>query len=507
MTSHLLLTTYFLLLTSAAASAAPDTRLIDAVKAGDRAAIRALIDRGIDVNAPEPDGTTALHWSARADDLETVHLLLRARANAGAANRNRITPLSLAAVNGNTAMISALVAAGAEVDFRLPQGQTALMLAARAGHVAAVETLLAAGADVNAREQLLGETALIWAAAEDHADVITALAAHGADVNVRSKALTFPRQEFGDGKSGRLTVLPKGNWVPLLYAARQNAAGAIRALAAARANLDAADPDNMTALLVAVINAHYDAAALLLELGANPNLADAAGMTPLYAAVDLNTFADTPGRPMPKPSGKLRAVDLVERLLARGANPNLPLSEPLLVRVHDRGDGTLGAGATPLMRAAKKGDVDMMRLLLAKSANPSLRTRTGADALMYAAGFGGAGRFTIYEDRQATEADFIAAAALCLDHGADINVSNPAGQTPLHLAVTARGEAFIRFLINRGAKVDLKDKQGRTPLDVAAGVGGRGPEQRRQGVAGDRVGEPPIVRDAVVALLREATTR
>ncbi len=144
--------------------------------------------------------------------------------------------------------------------------------------------------------------------------MIKALVAHGADVNGRSNPLTFPRPEFGDGKSGRLTVLPRGNWVPLMYAARQNATGALRALAESGANLNATDPDNTTALLVAIINAHYDAAALLLDLGADPNIGDVVGMTPLYAAVDMNTFPDTPGRPTPKPSGTLDAVDVVKSL-------------------------------------------------------------------------------------------------------------------------------------------------------------------------------------------------
>jgi ankyrin repeat protein len=219
-------------------------------------------------------------------------------------------------------------------------------------------------------------------------------------------------------------------------------------------------------------------------------------MTPLYAAVDLNTFADTPGRPMPTPSGRLGAVDLVTALLAAGADPNRPLTEPLLVRVHDRGDGTLGAGATPLMRAAKKADVQMMRVLLDHGADPALRTKAGADALMYAAGVGGAGRFTIYEDRQATEADFIEAARLCLDRGADVNAVTPAGQTALHIAAAARGAPFVRFLLGRGARVDVKDKQGRTPLDVALGAGGKG-----------RGAEPPAVREEIAALLRQSLTQ
>jgi ankyrin repeat protein len=251
----------------------------------------------------------------------------------------------------------------------------------------------------------------------------------------------------------------------------------------------------MTALNVAIINAHYDAAALLLDLGADPNIGDVTGMTPLYAAVDMNTFADTPGRPTPKPSGKLDAVGVVKALLDHGANANPTLIAPILVRVHDRGDGTLGAGATPLMRAAKKGDLDMMRALLSHGANPKSRTKAGTEALMFAAGLGGAGRFTAYEDKQATEADFIDAATLCLDRGADINAVSENGQTALHLAVTVRSESFIRLLIERGAKVDIQDKQGRTPIDLASGAGARGR------------GAATPVRDSVVTLLRAALNR
>jgi len=474
-------------------AAADSTPLIDAARAGNREAVRALLTQGTDVNAPEADGTTALHWAVRANEIEIVQALLRAGARANVANRNRITPLSLAALNGTRSVVEALVEAGADVNALLPQGQTALMMAARAGHVDAVDVLLSHGADAHAREHVLGETALIWAAAENHPGVIKALVAHGADVNGRSNPLTFPRPEFGDGKSGRLTVLPRGSWSPLMYAARQNGSGALRALAESGANLNATDPDQMTALLVAIINAHYDAAAVLLDLGADPNIGDVAGMTPLYAAVDMNTFPDTPGRPTPKPSGTLDAVDIVKALLARGAKPNATLNAPILVRVHDRGDGTLGAGATPLMRAAKKGDVEMMRALLAHGADPKAKTKAGTEALMFAAGLGGAGRFTAFEDKQATEADFIDAAGLCLERGADINAANGNGQTALHLAVTVRSEAFIRLLIERGASVDIKDTQGRTPIDVASGAGARG-----------RGADAAPVRDRIVALLRQA---
>jgi uncharacterized protein len=440
------------------------------------------------------DGTTPLHRAVQAGDHTAAQRLLRDGAAVNAATRTGVTPLLLAAINADPVMVETLLKAGADPNASLSRGQTILMTAARTGSDEAVRLLLARGADVNAREQVLGETALIWAAAENHPAVIKALVDHGADINGRSKAMTYPLREYGDGKSGRLTVLPPGSWTPLMYAARQNAIDAVRTLADGRADLDLTDPDGTTALVVAIINAHYDLAAVLLEKGANPNVGDVTGMTALYAAVDLNTFADTPGRPAPKPAGKLGTLDMVTMLLAHGANPNPRLKAPILVRVHDRGDGTLGEGATPLMRAAKKSDVTLMRPLLATGADPALTTRAGATALMFASGFGGAGRFAEFEERRATEAEILEAARLCLEAGADINAANDAGQTALHFAVAGREDAFIRFLVERGARLDTKDRQGRTPLDVALGVGGRGR------------GAAPQVRESTVALLRQLMT-
>ena len=488
-----LLATLFAVATLSAQGLTGDgARLMAAVKAGNKDGVRALLKQSVDVNAREADGTTALHWAARADDLETVQLLLRAGANADVTNRNRVTPLSLAAINGNAAIVEALLNAGADPNAPLSQGQTALMTAARTGNPDAVKALVAHGADVNAREDIFGETALVWAATENHAEAIKVLVQHGADVNVRSDALKFPREEFGDGKSGRLTVLPKGRWTPLMYAARQNAMAAVGALAEVGADLNLTDLDGTTALVIAVINAHYDTARLLAEKGANPDIGDVTGMTPLYAAVDLNTFGDTPGRPTPRASGKLDAVDIVKVLLAHGANPNARLKAPILLRVHDRGDASLGEGATPLMRAAKKSDVGIMRPLLEKGADPKLKSWNQSDALMFAAGLSGGGRFASFEEKQATEAEQVEAVKLCLDHGAEINATNDAGQTPLHFAVTTREDSLVKFLLEQGAKVDAKDRQGRTPLDLAMGIGGRG-----------RGAGPAPVRESTAALLRQ----
>ena len=182
-----------------------------------------------------------------------------------------------------------------------------------------------------------------------------------------------------------------------MYAARQGAAGAARALAETGADLNLTDPDGTSALVLAIINAHYDLAAMLIDKGANPNLGDSSGMAALYAAVDMNTLDETPGRPAPKSTDKLSALGLMKVLLDRGANPNAQLAAPLIERVHNNGDGALGAGATPLMRAAKKGDIEAMRVLLDHGADVNVAMKNGATVLMFVSGRGGLGRFGVYD--------------------------------------------------------------------------------------------------------------
>jgi ankyrin repeat protein len=441
--------------------------------------------------AAEPDGTTPLHHAVRAADVAEVRRLLREGADAKAANRYGVTPLSLAAENGNAAIVDALLAGGADVNGSLSSGQTMVMIAARSGSADALRTLIAHGADVNAKESVLGENAVIWAAVENHATAIAALASAGADVNARSNILKFPRRDYGDGKSGRFTVLPRGGWTPLMYAARQDARSAMRALVSAGAALDAVDPDGMTALTLAVINAHYDAAVQLLEAGADPNVADARGMTPLYAAIDMNTLDETPGRPAPKLTGTIDSLQMADRLLARGAHPDAPLRAVILERVHNNGDPVLAEGATSLMRAARKADAAATRVLLAHGADSRKTMKGGVTAAMIASGFGGQVRFAEYNQKTGGEHDAEECVRLCLEHGADINAADDAGQTALHFAAAQRDEGFIRFLAAHGARLDAKDSRGRTPLDVALGVGGGRGRGRATGA-----------RDSIAALLR-----
>jgi ankyrin repeat protein len=435
-------------------------RLIDAVKAGDKAAVSALTKRPAEVSARAADGTTALHWAVRMDDLDTVRLLLKAGADANAANRYGVTPLSLAATNGNPAIVDALLQAGADSNAALPEGETVLMTAARTGSAGAVKLLLEHGADANTRESWLGETALMWAAAQDHGDAVKVLLQHGADPDLHSGLTNYKR------KIGGQTILPRGGFTALMYAARENAMDAARALADGGADLNAADPDESTALLLAIINANYDLAALLVEKGAALDRADSTGMTPLYAAVDMNTLQYMHGYVTQRPSGRLDSVDLVKILLARGAKPDVALKTPTLQRHNNGPNQNLGEGTTPLMRAAKSGDVAVMRLLLAAGANPALRQKNENTVLMLAAGFGR--KFNQNADSQeyerGTEAELLEAVKLCVELGLDVNAANVQGETAMHVAA---GESIVRYLAAHGARLDVRNKQGRTPLDVA----------------------------------------
>jgi len=446
-------------------AAGPALPLIDAVKAGNRDAVRTLLKQPAAALKPvEGDGTTALHWAARADDLEMVRLLLSAGADVSAATREGITPLSLAAVNGSARMTDVLLEAGANPNTVLPEGESILMTAARTGRPEVLEILLRHGAEINARENWFGETALIWAAAENHPDAVRVLVRHGADVNARSKALDVPRRRNGQ------SILPLGSWTPLMYAARQGALEATTALLESGADMNATDPDGATALVLAIINANYEVAAALVEKGADPNIGDKeAKMAALYAAVDMHRLAVGHGRPNPKPSGELDAVDVIKGLLAHGANPNATLTAPLFQRQHTAGDRALGEGSTPFMRAAKSGDVAVMRLLLAAGADPKLTQPTQANALMLAAGLGwrdGSPAAPSYD--QGSEKDAIEAIKVCMEAGLDINATTTTGDTALHAAISGRGaESIIRFLVESGAHLNAKNKQGRTPLDIA----------------------------------------
>src|ERR1700728_315650 len=382
-----------------------DSKLADAIKDGDRAGALALVKQHADVNAAQPDGTTALDWAVRQDDREMADLLIQAAANVKAPNLYGVTPLYLACVNGSAPMIAKLLEAGADANAATTEGETALMTAARTGIVDAAKVLLAHGADVNAREQWREQTPLMWAVAELHPEMAQELIAHGADVNARQVTWKWARQVTNEPRE---KWLPLGGLTPLLFAARQGCLECARVLVKSGAEINAADPNNISPMLMAVINGHYDLAGFLLDQGADPNAADETGRTALYAAVDMHSMPAS-GRPPPNElDNHLTSMDLIQALLAHGTNVNVQLKKMQPYRTKlDRADDTmLGTGTTPMLRAAKAGDAEAIQALLAKGADPKIPTKAGITPVMAAAGLG-----TKEEDttaRKKTEADAIA---------------------------------------------------------------------------------------------------
>ena len=451
-------------------AAAADVRLVNAVKNNDKTTISSLLQQKIDVNAPEPDGTTALHWAVRADDLEMTDRLLKAGANVKASNRYGITPLYVACLNGNASLIERLLKAGADANAVSNEGETALMTVARTGNVEAAKVLLANGAKVDAKETWQGQTALMWAVAQRHPDMVKTLIAAGADVNQRSATKIWERQNTAEPRE---KWMPLGSQTPLMFAAREGCAACVPLLVAAGAQVDAKDVDDeLTPLIMALINGRYDAAGALIQAGADVNLSDKLGRLPLYSAVDDHSMPVS-NRPSPKEVDEvLSSEDIIKMLLAKGAEVNLQLknAQPYRTKL-DRGtDGMLGAGTTPLVRAAKAADHVAMKLLFEKGADPNLATRNGITPLMAAAGVGTNDADTT--GRVKLQPDIIESIKLCLAAGADINAVDSNGRSALFGAAQQGFDKVVQFLADNGAKVDIKDGNGRTALDAASGLAG-----------------------------------
>src|SRR5688572_15531637 len=458
-----------LLLTLLLAAAPP---LVDAVKSGNTTAAVALLAQGTDVNAAEADGTTALHYAVHRGDLELVRRFLRAGARVNAKNDYGATPMSEAAVVAEPAMIEALLGAGADVESPNADGQTALMVVARTSQVDSARLLLARGAKVNAVEQWRGQTALMWAVAQKQPAMVKALIAAGADVNARSQVNNWERQVTAEP---RAIYRPAGGLTPLLYAAREGCVECATLLVDGGADINLADPEGISPLLMAVMNMHFDLAASLIRKGANPDRWDFWGRAPLYTAVDLNTIPRG-GRPDRPSLDKTTSVEVASMLLEAGANVNarLKLSPPFRNIGNDRGlDGMLTTGTTPLLRAAKALDVPAIRVLLQHGADVTLPNARGITPIMAAAGMGSVDAdtrgFYLSED---VEQRSIASLKLLIEAGGDLNAKDPRGLTPLHEAARWGWNEVVQFLADNGADIQAKDSRGNTPVESALGKAG-----------------------------------
>jgi uncharacterized protein len=442
----------------------------------------------------DTDGLTALHRAVLANDVRQARTLLRGGASVESASTYGVTPLAVAVEQGNREMAELLLQGGANPNAVSGDGETLLMSAASAGHHAIVELLLARGAKPDARDSWRGQTALTRAAAENHAAVVSALLKAGADPNATDDRLDYWEMVPSEQATPKI-VMPKGGMAVLHYAARQGALEAVRALAESPAlDLDRKDPDGLTPLLYATLNGHYDAAAFLLERGADPNASDQYGRTVLFAAIESNR-PDREPRPAPHSSDRTTPLALARLALEKGAASDPRITGRIPNRCALGCQAGAGEGATPLWRAARAGDLDAVRLLLDRGAVADASAKDGSTPLMMAAGV------AFRDDRaQTTEAESVQVIARLLEAGAEINAHAANGDTALHGAASRGAEEVIRFLASNGADLQATDQTGRTPLDVALGRGGK---VRLGGGAASN----PVVREGAARVLRELTDR
>jgi uncharacterized protein len=492
-----------LFLATFTAIGAADVRLIDAIKKSDAQTAKSLlaskVDR-VDVNATDVDGSTALHWAAHRDNLDFVELLLAAGANPKASTRYKVTPMYFAAMNGNAAMIERLLKAGVDVNSTSGDGETALMTASLTGKPEAIKVLIDRGANVGRKDPLRGQTALMWAASEGNTAVVPLLLSAGADIKEKSK----------------------GGFTAFLFAVRGGHLETAKVLLDRGANVNDAATDGTSALNMAVVNAYFELASVLLDRGADPNASDPRGSALHTLAWLRKPGADgaagvgnTPHGP-PVPTGNVTALELAEKLLKKGANPNTRIQWS--DKKFDKEGGTMKnppliqlgrhyltyIGATPFYVAAHNGDAPYMKLLAAHGADPKMPNVLGVTPLITASGLDywegeAPGPFT-----GVSEAERIEAVKLAIELGNDINahadfgdyrmegdpqylllyyplnmnelidkvLGDPrwSGSTALHAAVVSGQPGIVKFLIERGADVNAKTKLGWTPLTMAQGI-------------------------------------
>lgn len=463
------------------AAPSPEAPLADAAKRADWATLQTLLQQGADVNAPQGDGSTALHWASYWDNREIAALLIRAGTEVNATTDLGVTPLWAACENGSSAMVETLLEAGADPNVALPFGETPLMTAARTGNADVVGQLLARGAEVDAATEAGSygaQTALMWAVAQKHPAVVEVLLAHGADVDARSTTFTeivktiptyanyglqcVPRDEC------YITAVESGGFTPLLFAARVGDLASARLLVAAGADVNETAPDGASVLAVAALSGHGAVGAFLLDHGADPNAAEG-GYAPLHAAI-LH-----------------RDRTLAEALLSAGADPNARVSASTRY-TRDSADFFFPpwfVRAPAFWLAARHRDAGIMRLLARYGADPlathspeywttDRRRAAGrmwveegeTTALMASVGLGGrdplwavdhrarvaeATELGRLHDRREAEAATLEAVRVAVELGVDLNAANARGQTAVGTAMDDGFEDVVAFLVEHGA--------------------------------------------------------
>jgi ankyrin len=509
-----------------AAVAAGRSDVADAVMNGDTAALHGLLLQHANVNAPQADGATALHWAVYRDNVETVSQLLAAGANPRAVNREGASVLSLACINGNAAIIERLLKSGADANEMLPNGETPLMVASRTGKVDAIDVLISHGAEVNAMETLRGTTALMWASAYGSPAAARVLLAHGAEVNAHSAAAakgraaylaptvkerarserpqasttnngldnSSPRRQIGQSRGNataadatadqdvadRVAFLSRndqdgGGLTPLVFAVRHGDIETARILLEAGADVNEVTYYGWSPLLTATQNRYYKLASFLIEKGADPNIANKGGWTPLYLATDNRNIenGDYPTR-----HADMDQLEYIKLLLAHHANPNARMKDSTETRTIFTHQWLYEDGATAFLRAAQSSDITLMRLLLENGADPKIATTNNTTPLMVASGIGWVEGVTSEQGPK----ENLETVKLLLDLGADVNAVDGDGRTALHGAAHKGRNDIVKLLVEHGARLDARDGGSRDsiagelsghtwiPLDYADGL-------------------------------------
>jgi ankyrin repeat protein len=435
---------FLVLVSVTVALRAAESDVADAAMRGDVAAVRALIQKKADVNAAQDDGATALHWAVYRDNVEVVDLLLRAGAKS-AANREGMTPLAMAALYGNAQIVDRLLKAGADAKSLGPNGETMVMFAARNGNPEVIRLLVEAGANVNAREPLRGTTALMWAVEQRHPEAVAALLKAGADPAARSGGAGLPRNYIAprvntraveEAQRRRERAKAAGRTyeeqLEFEYESGQDLGGRRNAFTPDRAGQGqgqsgATQPQENAAQAPAGSANAPQQPASPAQPPATSDQAPAAA-APQAAGAQAAAGRGQGGRNgggggRGRASGGAQGAGGAAQAAANpAANPDAQAPDDDDSEVVVAGlVGGGGGGLTPLVFAAREGDIESAKLLIAAKADVNQTTEYGWTPLLVAV-----------NNRN------YQLAKLLLDNGADPNLANKGGWTPLYLATDNR---------------------------------------------------------------------